>query len=1678
MKIIAIIATKNRINFLKQSLLSINNQIEKPDQIIVTSDSDEQYQQAEASLCNLYHATLIRNHLTKNYAGNLNTAITYLVKQFIDNLSILNETYLAFLDDDDTWNPLYLQACKQVINFHPFDFVTTGFIYHQDNQDEKIIASYPLNIHDFLKGNPGIQGSNTFIKLATLLKAGCFDEHLNSTTDRDLFTRVMMLHPDYHIINQYLVDVNATNDHARLTTNTKTKQESLSIFFNKYARLMNDNDKKYFKLRCLKLFNFAFDQSLINQTETNFNEALVKNALPNIENSINLNDVAVNNELPALWICVIVSNFKQLEALIKEINELDYPTKKMLFFTNWSSTKKENQKILNLLQANNIEYHWIKLNAVISRIRTDNSFRQWISLSGYYQLNWNKLDKINCIAVSRMILNHYAYDLTNEHEIVWIIDDDMEFKQIVFSEHHFSKIPLNIKQIISYYLTKSYDAVIGSYSNLPPLPFLSTLRTKLIDLFYCKYSNTKNYCLVDLPNYYYDLLETSHLHWEWMLPTKRIHSHIHSEIGEIFKEVRVSRKLFNAHPDLLVHTEAINRGGNTLIFNKQILKVPNISLNLNNVYGRRSDYFFVLNAKSKGFNIIASSFSINHSNRAEYQFDFKAEWNKFTSDLVGYSFTTAYKYLLDNKIEVNFKTNEWTKPFNDKYCEAFINRLTLFILNYYRINGILQILEDINYAPFFCIGSLLNYVHDLLKLIKPQVLQSSALQFFRKLHVHDKLGNKNLYKQTIENQLNIKLNRFVGAGCEGIVFRNNSSFTCYKYFWHKILLDDSINKLNNLLPKCNELIPITINKIDDHYVLTHPYIEDSYKKVKYSQTNRYQQIIDLQNNLMANKILIQDLKKENFIVTENKQDPNSGELKLIDYGQNIKPIKTNEDQESLIKGCYRLAKYWDLNPNDYTQLLYINYNEDNSGIYYDLANWKWLSSFHAKEQIHDPIIRQLINTINWTNLLDYGAGKCKITNALKNEFPNKDIWVYDVDNLTLINRKNANVNIYHLNENNLVPTFDLINCNKVLCCTNNDTNQNIINNINQLLVSNGTLILSICNPFFDGEFNTQLVTRIDEHKWKHETIFSFQKTTIYGNRLEWYRPFLYYDKLLTNNNFKIDEIIQDETVSYSLNNISDHLYFKCHKITKNNLADCTLLIKTNPMDHEIIIPCIKHIVNQLTKTDKFHQVIVVVDDLCHEKNRRFAEDDLDALKNSLDYLKNCLYIDEIFYASNYLDKQPAIYQKYFGACCTNNQSANGQQLFASLLGFELIKTKYVLQTDCDILYFNNDKETIYDALNTLKNEHALTLALSIYHQENKAFSLGTRVEVRTCLLDLSLLDSLLPLNNPIINDQFSLAWHQALDLRNNEFKSIRLHSKDLWFIHPENELKKSHLNYIGYVSECLQRNYYPSESQLNQVNLIYVDQFTNLFPQLKTTKKLVVYSRGHDVQSWKTLRWLQSLKKQTMQDFQIVYLDDNSQTEASEYLDMLFTYDEWCKQHVISLFNWKNVKELANFYFVINQIMVSDDTIIVNLDGDDAFLTNDALATIKNQFDLGADVSVGNCFNVKKPLRIYDHVNFNQPWLRNGDNIWLHPKCFLLKLAKQITLEDLTNQDHQFYEDDTDFAIMYSILRNAIHPVFIKKLLYLYDPKIKDDQTQEKINEVRKELAIKAKQSYLTTKRQ
>ena len=1639
MKIIVIIATKNRYQFLLKSLESVKKQTVKPDQIIVTSDSHDSEIIKEQELCEKYDAIWIKNKFSHNYAGNLNTALVYYLSNSLNDLWDIQNTYIAFLDDDDSWKNNYLKECKKIISKYPYDFVVCGLnrcINEKLIEHEKVDKNTKLNIHHFLSTNPGIQGSNTFIKLTTLLKAGCFDEHLNSTTDRDLFTRVMMLEPKYFIIDKYLVNVDIS-EHNRLTTNTLQKSQSLRIFYQKYQGLMTKKDLVDFKERALNKFNC--DPSFLD-SKIEVNKPTLSS-----KNIVHKKDIKILDKLPNLLIGVIISDYSLFKTMMNEFINLDYTNKKILFITNWILSNEQYQDVDQFLK-NKVknQYFWINLEMIKQRIQTDNLFKQTVTFNNYYKIDINNLNKLNSIALSRMILNYYLYETAAQKEVVWIIDDDMQFHYEIYQNEQIISLPINIKQLISYYYTKSYDMVIGNYSNFPPVPFLSTLRTNLVDYLYKNVLLQKAYDknLSFLKNYYYDLDSTNIKNYEWSWYTTC------TDLNTIFNQQNTTRKLFSEDDQYLTENEVINRGGNSLIFNKEILKIPNASLILGEIIARRSDYFFVLNAKYKGFKIINTNFCLSHCPRIFYEYSYEKEVDKFTSDLIGYSFTSAYSYLINNNIKIELedfdlnKETHWLNLFQNVFKKALKSRLSLFILNYFRIIGILNILQDKNYIKDFNQQNLDNLVHKILKLTTLDNLWTIR-RFFVNLDIVNKLSKVDEYSLKIKNNFHINNElEFIASGYEGIIFRNQNE--CYKAFYENINFNeifDATNKLKNV-----SWLP-TIRIYKDCNIITHQYIQ-SCKDNNLSEFDKLKQILKIQNDLIKNKVFISDLKQDNFILDKNNI------LHYVDFNKNFRSfIDEKEDIEKITKSFYRLYKYGNLEKNQFCKLLYINYHLNNEGIYYQYENYLWVSKFHTKEEIHDPIILDSIKQKQWNKLLDYGAGKCKIANKLHQLFPNKQIFVFDIDNSIINQRKDKDINFINLNnKENLKQEFDLILLNKVFCCTNKNAHKKILNNISNLLLEEKDLIISICNPFFDNVYPTQFVDEAKKYK-RYDQCFSFNKKSIYGNRKEYHYPFLYYLRLLNKHNFFIKQIKQDDSFTYNLNENSEHLYFDCIKHTKNYLSNCTLLIKTNPMDHEMIMNNILHIVNQLEKTDQFYEIIVIVDDVEHERNRRFSNDNLKVLKKKLNYLKSCLYIDKIYYASEYINKQNEIYLKYFNQIVTSSISSNKQQLFATLLGFSLIKTKYVFQTDCDILFFNNMKQTLSNYLKELdKNKNALSLALSIDHNKNLKNTFSKRIEVRNCFINLDLLNSLLPLQNKIVNDQFKLAWHQSIDETNKKLINLRCISKDLYFIHPSNELKKEHLNYIAYISYLLELSYKPTKLQQDKVELLYLDKINEYFLKLKINKKIVIFIHGKDVEVYKTLRLLNSLKKQTIQDFVVIYIDDKSNIKSCEYLKMLFSYDEWCKSHIVSLFNTKSIKSLANFYLVINQILVNNNSIIINLDADDALLTKEAISKIKDAFDNNADVSVGNCFNTNKPTTNYEQVNFNKPWLRNGDNVWLHPKCFLLKLAKQIRLQDLM-LNNKIVKRCTDFTMMYAILIHAKNPVFIKDLIYLYDPaNIKQDK--------------------------
>ena len=280
-QVAVIIATKNRPDLLKQRALdSVLKQSKSPKYLIVVDDSSEQAKQqnrliVESLSSNDYHTQYLQNQRTCGASGAWNTAIDYLVSQQIQSS---NSLFLAFLDDDDEWHPNYLESCSEAVSEKHCNMVATGFFRYESNREQPIECLPPHSLDEdlFLRGNPGIQGSNLFLSLDMMMMAGGFDEHLLSCTDRDLCIRLSELgNICYYSINEPMLNHYAESDRQRLSTpNSPAKKKGLEAFWLKYYGRMNDEQREAFLERAKSLFNWQPESALQIVSHTTYQTAL------------------------------------------------------------------------------------------------------------------------------------------------------------------------------------------------------------------------------------------------------------------------------------------------------------------------------------------------------------------------------------------------------------------------------------------------------------------------------------------------------------------------------------------------------------------------------------------------------------------------------------------------------------------------------------------------------------------------------------------------------------------------------------------------------------------------------------------------------------------------------------------------------------------------------------------------------------------------------------------------------------------------------------------------------------------------------------------------------------------------------------------------------------------------------------------------------------------------------------------------------------------------------------------------------------------------------------------------------------------------------------------------------------------------------------------------------------
>jgi len=303
-KIGVIIATSmSRTDTLfNRSLYSVLKQTVQPDCIVVVDDNNDiavsgKIENQIAVINNpLIH--YVKNSRTKNMSGTgaWNTGADYLAKK------IGEESYLAILDDDDSWDETYLENVYHIVEEKTDTIAVFAFLKRSDCNSLSEFTINDLTIRNFLIGNPGVQGSNMCFKIKSFWEIGGFDENLASCTDRDFMIEFIQKHGNAKIslIPQKLIN-HFTSDNT-VTSDFFKKEIGLDYFYKKHIKSFDLQALELSLSRAEKLFGYPARAKI---------EQLYKNAQYVKNHSIAIG-IAMHNNATTIRRC--------LESALKQTN--------------------------------------------------------------------------------------------------------------------------------------------------------------------------------------------------------------------------------------------------------------------------------------------------------------------------------------------------------------------------------------------------------------------------------------------------------------------------------------------------------------------------------------------------------------------------------------------------------------------------------------------------------------------------------------------------------------------------------------------------------------------------------------------------------------------------------------------------------------------------------------------------------------------------------------------------------------------------------------------------------------------------------------------------------------------------------------------------------------------------------------------------------------------------------------------------------------------------------------------------------------------------------------------------------------------------------------------------------------------------------------------------------------
>lgn len=318
-KIGVIIASSlNRNDLLfSRSLYSVLIQNRSPDYILIVDDNQNETisKDIQRRILDLENNKIhyIKNLRTPNMSGTgaWNSGIKWYEKIFTE------DDYVAILDDDDSWRKEYINSCYDAVISSPkMPDAVFAFIKRGDCDMCSFFDAEDISINNFLKGNPGIQGSNMFFRFGTLRSIGGFDETLASCTDRDLMIRFLQKYSNKNIKIVPIALINHFASKDSVTSNFTAKTNGLNRFHIKYIRFYSEDLLDRALQRAKRLFNYQETDNIkkifnLTHKYTKTEKIVIGVAVHNNKSTIRrcLESILAQNDLKRdVWILIVDDN--------------------------------------------------------------------------------------------------------------------------------------------------------------------------------------------------------------------------------------------------------------------------------------------------------------------------------------------------------------------------------------------------------------------------------------------------------------------------------------------------------------------------------------------------------------------------------------------------------------------------------------------------------------------------------------------------------------------------------------------------------------------------------------------------------------------------------------------------------------------------------------------------------------------------------------------------------------------------------------------------------------------------------------------------------------------------------------------------------------------------------------------------------------------------------------------------------------------------------------------------------------------------------------------------------------------------------------------------------------------------------------------------------------------------